>query len=532
MPSTLTFPGVYIEEIPSGVRTIVGVSTSDTAFVDFFRRGPVNQAVRITSFTDFERVFGGLDTRSEASYGIQQFYLNGGSIAWVIRVVGAGAAPALRILPGPGGNALRIEAASPGLWGDNLDVGISHIAGGLFNLVVREVATVGGRRQVINNEIYRNLSPDPNNSRFAVSVVNSESALVRLFDLDAAVNDLPNETDETDPNTDVSNPNVISNVTSPAFDPLSGGNNGSAPDSAALIAGMNALDQIAPFIFNILCIPAAANLPPAAPADPLNPGPRGAVYAAAKTFCENRRAFLIVDIPQDFDTIQEITGWMGINEGSPSRNAAVYYPRLIIPDALNENRPRNVAASGTMAGVYSRTDANRGVWKAPAGTDTSLRGANLARKLTDPENGGLNVLGINVLRNFPIFGNVSWGARTLEGADQAASEWKYIPVRRTALYIEQSLFDGLKWVVFEPNDEPLWAQIRLNVGAFMQNLFRQGAFQGKTPREAYFVRCDRTTTTQDDINRGIVNILVGFAPLKPAEFVVIKIQQMAGQIET
>ncbi|HEX8184297.1 MAG TPA: phage tail sheath C-terminal domain-containing protein, partial [Blastocatellia bacterium] len=139
---------------------------------------------------------------------------------------------------------------------------------------------------------------------------------------------------------------------------------------------------------------------------------------------------------------------------------------------------------------------------------------------------------ITALRKFPIFGNVSWGARTLEGADQAASEWKYIPVRRTALYIEQSLFDGLKWVVFEPNDEPLWAQIRLNVGAFMQNLFRQGAFQGKTPREAYFVRCDRTTTTQDDINRGIVNILVGFAPLKPAEFVVIKIQQMAGQIET
>jgi len=139
---------------------------------------------------------------------------------------------------------------------------------------------------------------------------------------------------------------------------------------------------------------------------------------------------------------------------------------------------------------------------------------------------------VNTLRTFPIFGHVSWGGRTLDGADQQASEWKYIPVRRTALYIEESLFQGLKWVVFEPNDEPLWAQIRLNVGAFMQNLFRQGAFAGKSPREAYFVKCDKETTTQNDVDRGIVNIVVGFAPLKPAEFVVIKIQQIAGQIQT
>jgi uncharacterized protein len=152
--------------------------------------------------------------------------------------------------------------------------------------------------------------------------------------------------------------------------------------------------------------------------------------------------------------------------------------------------------------------------------------------LTDAENGALNPLGINCLRSFPIFGNIVWGARTLEGADQQASEWKYVPVRRTALFIEESLYRGLKWVVFEPNDEPLWSQIRLNVGAFMQNLFRQGAFQGRTPREAYFVKCDSETTTQNDINLGIVNIVVGFAPLKPAEFVILKLQQMAGQIVT
>jgi phage tail sheath protein FI len=152
--------------------------------------------------------------------------------------------------------------------------------------------------------------------------------------------------------------------------------------------------------------------------------------------------------------------------------------------------------------------------------------------LTDAETGQLNPLGVNCLRAMPAAGRVVWGARTLEGNDRLASEWKYISVRRTALYIEETLYRGTQWVVFEPNDEPLWAQIRLNIGAFMQGLFRQGAFQGKTPREAYLVKCDRETTTQDDINRGVVNILVGFAPLKPAEFVIIKIQQLAGQIET
>ena len=134
--------------------------------------------------------------------------------------------------------------------------------------------------------------------------------------------------------------------------------------------------------------------------------------------------------------------------------------------------------------------------------------------------------------SFPVNGRVVWGARTLRGADQLADEYKYVPVRRTALFIEESLYRGTQWVVFEPNDEPLWAQIRLNVGAFMQGLFRQGAFQGRTPREAYFVKCDKETTTQADINLGIVNIVVGFAPLKPAEFVVIKIQQIAGDIPT
>jgi uncharacterized protein len=182
----------------------------------------------------------------------------------------------------------------------------------------------------------------------------------------------------------------------------------------------------------------------------------------------------------------------------------------------------------------ARTDASRGVWKAPAGiTDGSLNGVNaLTVTMTNEENGELNQLGVNCLRNFPVYNNVVWGARTLRGADPLASEWKYVPVRRLALFIEESLFRGTQWVVFEPNDEPLWAQIRLNVGAFMNNLFRQGAFQGRAPRDAYFVKCDKETTTQNDIDLGIVNIAVGFAPLKPAEFVILKLQQMAGQVQT
>jgi uncharacterized protein len=152
------------------------------------------------------------------------------------------------------------------------------------------------------------------------------------------------------------------------------------------------------------------------------------------------------------------------------------------------------------------------------------------RRFSDGENGVMNPEAINTIRVFPN-GIVNWGARTMDGADRFASEYKYIPIRRLALFIEESLYRGLTWVVFEPNDEPLWAQIRLNVGAFMHNLFRQGAFQGQKPRDAYFVKCDAETTTQNDRNLGIVNIIVGFAPLKPAEFVIISLQQMAGQIE-
>jgi len=520
VPAQLTYPGVYIEEVPSGVHTITGVSTSDTAFIDYFPRGPVNEAVLITSLADFQRTYGGLSPLSEASYGVQQFFLNGGSRAWIVRVATSNAKAADVTLTGasqPQGT-LTVSAASAGLWGTSLEVGIDYktAPGELFNLVVREVNDKG---KVVNSEVYRNLSMNKTSSRYVVNVINDASTLIQVTDPGLGARPASSGAD------------VIGDPANATFTKLAGtpsdgdqpGNPGWTTNGPAAIKnGLTALDSIAPFIFNILCIPAAANFDDAG---------FQLVIPAAEKSCEDHRAFLIVDVPGSVNTRALMTQWMAKWDGLRNTNAAVYFPRLEIPDPLNENRLRDVGASGTLAGVYARTDANRGVWKAPAGTEASLRGANLAVTLTDAENGVLNPLGINVLRTFPVFGNVSWGARTLEGADLAASEWKYIPVRRTALYIEESLFEGSKWIVFEPNDEPLWAQIRLNFGAFMHGLFRQGAFQGTTPREAYFVKCDKETTTQNDINNGVVNILVGFAPLKPAEFVVIKIQQMAGQIE-
>jgi phage tail sheath protein FI len=182
------------------------------------------------------------------------------------------------------------------------------------------------------------------------------------------------------------------------------------------------------------------------------------------------------------------------------------------------------------------------VWKAPAGTDASLNGViGLATGLdgsgtpltmNDNDNGLLNPLGVNCLRSFPVIGPVAWGARTMRGADKLADQWKYLPIRRLALFIEESLYRGTQWVVFEPNDEPLWASIRQNVGTFMNTLFTQGAFQGATASQAYLVKCDQENNPQSDIDRGIVNILVGFAPLKPAEFVIIQIQQLAGQLQS
>jgi phage tail sheath protein FI len=304
------------------------------------------------------------------------------------------------------------------------------------------------------------------------------------------------------------------------------GNNGTAPGPADLTGseaaktGMYALENVD--LFNLLVMPDAT----------IGSG-LTAVLTEAIAYCTRRRAFMIIDAPETVGTFAQAQTWIG-GGAAPlrSRNSALYYPRLREPDSLMNNVVRSFPAAGAMAGLYARTDADRGVWKGPAGTSANIIGATgLSYTLTDKENGTLNPVALNCLRTFPVYGTVSWGARTGRGADALADEYKYIPVRRLALFLEESLYRGTQWAVFEPNDEPLWAQIRLNLGAFMHTLFAQGAFQGRTPREAYFVKCDKETTTQNDIDLGRVNIVVGFAPLKPAEFVIIQIQQIAGAIQ-
>jgi len=392
VPAEINYPGVYIEEIPTGVHTIEGVSTSITAFAGWARKGTTNRAQLVRSWIEFENKFGGLDARSLLGYSVHHFFNNGGREAYIVRIK----------LP--------------------------------------------SKRTVLH----------PNESAF-------EQAL------------------------------------------LPADKNG----------GLYHLDRIK--LFNLLCVPGETN---------------EATVVELQKFCRERRAFLIADCPAS-STSQSLLSGPGNITGDDSINSALYFPWILAPDELQNNTPREFPPCGFVAGIYAQIDTNRGVWKAPAGIEASLTnvaGLGSDNTISDTENSALNKKGINCIRTFPGKGTVVWGSRTLRGTDGLGSEWKYIPVRRTALFIEESIYRGLQWAVFEPNGEPLWAKTRMSIWNFMFTLFRNGALQGSKPEQAYFVKCDRETMTQTDIDKGICNVLVGFAPLKPAEFVVIKIQQMVGQV--
>jgi phage tail sheath protein FI len=536
MPATLTYPGVYIEEIPSGVRTITGVATSITAFLGRAARGLTNEPTTINSFGDFERRFGTLDVNYPMSYAVRDFYLNGGSQAIIVRLYKQSGDATGRAK----NDDVKLEAASPGTWGNSMvytvdSKGITDDVAArfgiakadLFNLTIYENPGSGTVEHFLNVAVTTDAG-----FRRLDRVLTDESNLVRV--------QLKNDGTPNLPTTRPADSQPDEDPSDPAADPSKFKKFSGGTDSDALTnnddilgdednkTGMYALAKAD--LFNLLCIPADAR----------GGDTSAGVYQSAMEYCAKRRAMLIVDSPAAWGANKETaaaTAAAGLSAlgltGVDSRNGAIYFPRVIESDPKLDDQLDTFVPCGIIAGVMARTDTQRGVWKAPAGLDATLNGIQgLQVNLNDAENGMLNPLGINCLRFFSASGRVVWGSRTLRGADQLADEYKYVPVRRLALYIEESLYRGTQWVVFEPNDEPLWAQIRLNVGAFMQNLFRQGAFQGTTPREAYFVKCDKETTTQNDINLGIVNIVVGFAPLKPAEFVVIQIQQMAGQIQT
>jgi phage tail sheath protein FI len=376
--------GLGITEISTAPPLITGAPTSIALFVGWAPSGPTDRALPLFSFSDYEREFGGLDARSLLGYAVRHFFDNGGSQAWVLRIVGAD----------------------------------------------------------------------------GYAIAPTEPAFVQALNV--------------------------------AFS--SGG----------------PVDRID--LFNLICVPGLAD---------------AAATAMLQAQAAARRAFLIADCNESAQAATVADSLAG-RTGVHAANSALYFPWVMAPDPLQKGAPRAFPPSGFVAGVVARTDAARGVWKSPAGSDVSLIGAaDLAVHLTDVESESLNRQGINCLRQFPGRGLVVWGARTLAGGDGIASDWKYVPVRRTALFLEESISAGTKWAVFEPNDEPLWGRLRMSVGSFMLGLFRQQVFAGNTPLQAWFVKCDQETTTQDDIDRGVVNIIIGFAPLRPAEFVVVSIAQLA-----
>jgi phage tail sheath protein FI len=526
-PVPLTYPGVYVVEERSSVHTISGVPTSVAAFVGAAPRGPINSPVHVTSWLDYERNFGGLDTAVPLSYAVYLFFLNGGYAAEIVRADGiidvkkvshAAATASLQLdavlqLPDPDAKlvatnvTMTFEASSPGEWGNSLEVTLNREQVGpqAFNITV----TDPGKRI----ESYPRVTLDgPNKLSDAIKT----STLVRLQP------QVTRTKAEHPPAKDAHDEAPIE-----ATKPKSAVGK-DAPAEAALLdieAGWLALKSAN--IFNMLCLPTK----------PIQTYPAARLSEAAK-FCHDHRAVLIVDTPstwplQGLPTFEQVTQEAPAIVGDDLSSSAIYYPNLVVTDRSSRAQI-SVGPSGAVAGVWARTDSERGVWKAPAGTQAAINGIdNIDARLTDSDIGVLNPLAVNCLKSIPFSGPVVWGSRTAAGADDSPeTQWRYLPVRRTAFFIGESLRRGTQWAVFEPNDEPLWGSLRLNIGAFMHSLFRQGAFQGSTPSDAYFVKCDAENNPQNDIDRGILNILVGFAPLKPAEFVIIHIEQLAGQLQT
>ena len=539
MPTTLTYPGVYVEEIPSGVHTIVGVATSITAFVGKAPSGPIDKATVVNSFADYDRIYGGLTTNFTMGFAVRDFFANGGTQAVIVRIWSRAVVPANASTALVAGG-LTLRAVDPGSWGNNLrtfvDWKVSNEAAQalglpdrshIFNLTIFENIPNGLTERFPNlsvedspRRIDKVLAAEGTGSKLAqwdgawpaaAPAIPADGTGDPVYTAEKALADLKKQFPPATPAaiktaSDAVNTEKAKLTGSDGNDLLA--TDFSPPSAKDNKVGLFALEQID--LFNLLCIPPYKKNPAG---DPLPTDVDASVVDLAAGYCESRRAFLLIDSPSLWT--DEASAETGMNKVlfTPTTYAGIFFPRIKQADPTDNNTIKTFVPSGAVAGIFARTDAQRGVWKAPAGIDAALNGvSDLRVNLSDPENGRLNPIGLNCLRTFPIIGRVVWGSRTLRGADIFGDDYKYIPVRRTALYIEESLFRGLQWAVFEPNDEPLWAQIRLSVGSFMQGLFRQGAFQGSTPKDAYFVKCDKDTTPQNDIDLGIVNIVVGFAP--------------------
>ena len=635
----LTYPGVYVEEVSSGVRPIAQASTSIAAFVGVAERGPMGEAVKVFNFTDYQTRYGEFLPGSFLSHAVYQFFNNGGTQCYVVRVTGANPATAnIVIADRTAANpeaSLTLSATSPGVWGNGLTLAIAdgtNDPGNEFKMSVHR------QEELTPLEVFDNLSMAPNFANF-VETVNKTSKYIRVTANSANNNAQPGSSMgalppqslegtgrnsfriniDDDGYQDVNlegapmnsaasiasaiqaavrklrrlrsstNQNAFNNFTCQVSNGvllLTSGAAGlssavhvapassSSQDAAALL-GLGQLNGGREILGAAMTRP--QNNPPGTPPDnyyrigdsalpsagviAVQPGSDGAaittdqpyidalralddkedasllavpgigspaLVGAAMSYCANRSLsdyFFIGEMSQDDDTVEEAKTF---RDAITPKNSygAIYAPWVRMLDPTGKSaEPILVPPSGYVAGLYAKTDAQRGVWKAPAGTAVALAGGvGLAVHLTDIQQGNLNPININVIRQFAGAGIVLWGARSLS----SDPEWTYIPVRRMAIFLRVSIYRGIQWAVFEPNDEDLWSSLRLNIGSFMMNLFRQGAFQGATPAQAFFVKCDHETTTQDDINAGAVNVWVGFAPLRPAEFVVVKISQKVG----
>lgn len=533
----LLHPGVYVQEVPSAVRPIEGVSTSTAAFVGVAEKGPVPgtllpsgraaQPVLVTGLTEYSRQFGGFLPGSFLTYAARAFFENGGRRLYIVRVVGRSVTspsqPA-RAAVSPAAATPAISAANPGAWGNRLSVRIQASSDGdanNFKLVVLDGGTLVEAFDNITFQGSPTLGPTATNpADYGRTAINSRSEYIAIT---ANFTARPANATIQLANGSDGPPALPSDFIGAA-----------AVDSTVTGTGLRALDKITDV--NLIALPGQG--------DP-------ATVNAGMAYCKTRPlqdCFFIGDsgsvssvdaarIEGTSPTVRTVAdartfATTGLG-GTPLDKAAgdygaIYFPWVLAADPLGRGRNPTILLppSPFLAGLYARIDNSRGVFKAPAGTEAGVFGAvGVAVNVSDTEQDQLNPISVNVIRAVPGSGLVAWGTRTI-GSD---SSWRYIPVRRMAIFLRVSIYYGIQWAVFEPNDEPLWASLRLNIRAFMLTQFRAGAFQGNKPDEAFFVKCDSSTTTQQDIDNGVVNILVGFAPLKPAEFVVLKLSQKVNQ---
>jgi len=641
MPTYL-HPGVYVEEIPSGVKPIEGVGTSTAIFIGFANKGTVGEPVAIGKWDDYARLYGGhrdtgADTKGDPmAYAVAAFFQNGGTQAYIARLAVAASGKPLakaagwQLMPGDSSKALLFTALDEGEWANGLVVQITaKTAPGMYLV---EVGRPNGKGVFVAQESFNDVSFSSVSPRYVESVINGFSELLGVAvkaaadvssvavpasysvgtsisgaigsanlnftgvaaDADRTLSItvdggtavavvLPKQDYTGDLSTlaayiqskvregaaadsarakftatvntkdgklvlqsntgvDASEVEVTgaaavecklgaanggvektgseNKAARDASGPveLSGGGDGTLPDSAAYDALFTKLVKHRDV--NIVCLPGQEWK-----------GAGKSIIEKAIAHAEQMRdRMVIVDPPSDV-TLNTEDSVNGLSL-STSTYAVTYYPWIQVVNVYynaetNPGAPDTVLVppAGYAAGMWAKIDGRRGVWKAPAGVETGLLGvASLNAKVDDGDQDALNPLGVNCIRSLPGFGPVIWGARTL--STKANPEWRYVPVRRTAIFIERSIYDGIQWAVFEGNDHLLWSSLRANIASFMDGLFRGGAFQGEKASDAYFVRCGLgDTMTQDDIDRGQVIVIVGFAPLKPAEFVIIRLQQ-------